>query len=400
MPASYGSHRTGTVTFVSAGGSRRHKRGHGEAGSWKDGRVTASTHEILDPFFSRGSVTDEVSDAAWLRALIDVEAALARAKGQPEAAEAILRARVDVAELACETARTASPLVGLVRVLREQAGPEVHKGATSQDVVDTATALVLRRALRPLLEDARAAADAAARLAQEHRDSPAMGRTLLQHARPTTFGLRAATWMTGIDDACAWLSSVRDQDAVVDFGGPAGHADPELAAAVAADLGLRDPGLAWHAVRLRPARMAAALAGLSGILGKVARDITLLAQSDVAEVREGVPGRGGSSSIAGKDNPVAATVVLMCTRRVPGLLATVYAAMEQELERGAGGWQAEWATMTDLLRVTGSAAAWARDSLDHLQVDRARMAEAVGADPDLGSSGALVDRALATRRDS
>jgi 3-carboxy-cis,cis-muconate cycloisomerase len=350
---------------------------------------------LLGAFFARGTVAELLTDEAWVRALVQVEAAYARARGEPVLADAILAARVDLAQIGPDTGRTASPLVPIVRMLREQAGPGVHVGATSQDIVDTAVALVLARAIELILIDARASGDAAAALAARHRDTPVMGRTLLQPALPTSFGLRAARWMSGIDDACDWLERVRSADLVVDMGGPIGHADPSVAAAVAAELGLGDPGLAWHGIRLRPARISSALGGLCGILGKVARDVTLLAQPEVAEVAEGDPARGGSSSIAGKNNPVAAITVLMCTRRVPALLSTIFGAMEQEHERGAGSWQVEWATMTDLVRLTGSAAAWARDMLEHLEVDVRRMAELAGADPDLGSSAALVDRALA-----
>jgi 3-carboxy-cis,cis-muconate cycloisomerase len=224
-----------------------------------------------------------------------------------------------------------------------------------------------------------------------------MGRTLLQHALPTSFGLRAARWMSGLDDACAWLDQVRSVDLVVDMGGPIGHASPEIAATIAADLGLRDPGLAWHGIRLRPARIASALGGLCGIIGKVARDVSLLAQQEIAELGEGDPARGGSSSIVGKNNPVAAITVLMCTRRVPALISTVFAEMEQEHERGAGNWQVEWSTLNELVRLTGSATAWARDMLEHLKVDVRRMAEIAGSEPDLGASAELVNRALSAR---
>jgi 3-carboxy-cis,cis-muconate cycloisomerase len=170
---------------------------------------------LLSPLFARGPVADAVSEDAWLRALIEVEAALARAVGEHERAEAILSSNVTLAEIADETSETASPLVGLVRRLREQAGPEVHVGATSQDIVDTATMLVLRRAVGPLLTDARAAAETCAQLARRHRDDPTIGRTLLQPALATSFGLRAARWMIGIDDAVAWLQSVHQHELVV-----------------------------------------------------------------------------------------------------------------------------------------------------------------------------------------
>jgi 3-carboxy-cis,cis-muconate cycloisomerase len=350
---------------------------------------------LLGPLFGRGAVAEMLTDESWLRALVQVEAAHARARGLRALADAILAAEIDLDQLGPDTARTASPLVPIVRTLREQAGPDVHVGATSQDIVDTAVALVLTRALQCVLIDARACADVAAGLAGEHRDAPIMGRTLLQHALPTSFGLRAARWMSGLDDACDWLDQVRSTDLVVDMGGPIGHAEPEIATAVAADLGLGDPGLAWHGIRLRPVRVASALGGMCGILGKIARDVTLLAQQEIAEVAEGDPARGGSSSIAQKNNPVASITVLMCTRRVPALISTMFAAMEQEHERGAGSWQVEWATITELVRLTGSAAAWARDMLEHLKVNLARMAELAGTDPDLGSSATLIERALA-----
>jgi 3-carboxy-cis,cis-muconate cycloisomerase len=353
---------------------------------------------LLSAAFARGPVAELLTDEAWLRALIEVEAAYARATGREALADAILAAEVDLEQIAPETARTASPLVPIARMLREQAGPEVHVGATSQDIVDTAGMLVVARTLAAIIDDARAAADAAAVIAERHRDAPAMGRTLLQHALPTSFGLRAARWMSGIDDACRWIDDVQASDLAVDMGGPIGHADPRVGAALAAELGLRDPGLAWHGIRVRPARVASAVAGLCGILGKIARDVTLLAQNEIAEVAEGDPRRGGSSSIAGKNNPIAATMVLMCWRRVPALVSTVFAAMEQEHERGVATWQVEWTATSDLLRLTGSAAAWGRDMLEHLQVDIARMAELAGPNPDLGASAELVDSALAAHR--
>jgi 3-carboxy-cis,cis-muconate cycloisomerase len=350
---------------------------------------------LLGAFFARGRVAELLTDEAWVQALVEVEAALARAHGREQLAQAILEARIDLAEIDAEAGRTASPMVPIVRMLRERAGSEVHVGATSQDIVDTASMLVVGRALEIILDDARGAAEAAARLAARHRNAPVMGRTLLQHALPTSFGVRAARWMSGLDDACQWLERVRACDLTVDFGGPIGHGDPAVAAAMADDLRLHDPGLAWHAIRLRPVRIASALAGLCGILGKIARDVTLLAQQEIAEVAEGDDSRGGSSSIAHKNNPVAAVTVLMCTRRIPGLISTVFATMEQEHERGAAGWQIEWATMTELVRLTGSATAWSRDMLENLRVDLHRMSEPAGPEPDLGFSADLTDRAIA-----
>ena len=314
-----------------------------------------------------------MDDHAWLQAMLDVEAALG---GEP------LRAGdLDLSELGREAAEHASPVVPLARRFER-----THAGATSQDILDTAMMLVVRRALVPLLDDARAAAGAAAALAEAHRDTPIMARTLLQPALPTSFGLKAAGWMAAIDAAAAALAA---EPLPVQMGGPVGHRDPAAAALVARELGLAEPALPWHTNRLRPVAIAAALGALAGVLGKVARDVTL-----TPEVREGVEGRGASSAIAHKRNPVASVSVLACSRRVPGLVATMLAAMEQEHERAAGAWQAEWGTMTELLRLTGSAAAWARDLLEHLQVDAVAMRASAGEGPDLGASSLLIDRAL------
>jgi len=340
-------------------------------------RPSSSTSELFGGLYARGEVAQAVSDASWLQAMLDVEAALG--------AEPLDARDIDVAALGAEAADHASPVVPLAKRFAD-----THAGATSQDILDTAMMLVAQRALEPLLADARAAADAAASLADAHRDTPIMGRTLLQDALPTAFGLKAAGWLTAIDEAVAAL---RDAPLAVQMGGPIGHRDPAVAADVARRLGLAEPVLPWHTDRVRPGRLAVALGLLAGVLAKVARDVTLL-----DTVREGVEGRGGSSAMAHKRNPVAAVSVLACAKRVPGLVATMLAAMEQEHERAAGAWQAEWGTMTDLLRLAGSAAAWARDLLEHLEVDADAMRAGAGAAPDLGASSQLIDRALQAHR--
>jgi 3-carboxy-cis,cis-muconate cycloisomerase len=332
---------------------------------------------LFSGIYARGGAAAAVSDEAWVQAMLDVEAAL----GGPS----ISAAELDIAELGREAADHASPVVPLAKRF---AG--THAGATSQDILDTAMMLVAERALGPLLDDALAAADAAARLAETYRDSPVMGRTLLQDAVPTSFGLKAAGWMVAIDEACAELRRV---PLAVQMGGPVGHRDPAVGEQVANRLGLVSPVLPWHTDRFRPARLATALGLLAGVLAKVARDVTLSPY-----LREGVPGRGESSAMAHKRNPVAAVSVLACTRRVPGLVATMLASMEQEHERAAGAWQAEWGTLTDLLTLTGSAAAWARDLLEHLEVDDGTMRAQAGANPDLGAASELTDRALEAHR--
>jgi len=342
-------------------------------------RPSSSPSEgLFSGIYARGGAAAAVGDEAWVQAMLDVEAAL----GAPRLAAA----EIDVAALGREAAEHASPVVPLARRFRD-----THEGATSQDILDTAMMLVAKRAREPILADAVAAADAAAALAERHRATPVMGRTLLQDALPTSFGLRAAGWMVAIDEAAAELRAV---PLAVQMGGPVGHRDPRAAARVAAALGLEEPVIPWHTDRVRPARLASALGVLSGALSKVARDVTLSA----GVLWEGVPGRGGSSAMPHKRNPVAAVSTLACARRVPGLVATMLACMEQEQERAAGAWQAEWGTLSDLLRLTGSAAAWARDLLEHLELDADAMRAGAGEGADLGSSAELIDRALEAHR--
>jgi 3-carboxy-cis,cis-muconate cycloisomerase len=365
-------------------------------------------------------VAAQVSDQSLVQAMLDVEAALARACAAegliaPEAADAIAGAcvaeRFDLVEMGRETARHVTPVVGLVTALRQAVGEPhagaVHVGATSQDIVDTALMLVHQRALDPMLADAGAAAEAAAALADAHRATVMVGRTLLQQALPVPFGLRAASWLSGLDSAVAGLVQIRDGQLAVQMGGPVGSRGPAVAARVAADLGLAEPDLPWATIRVRPAATAAALGILAGVLGKVARDVTLLAQQEVGELSERVePGRGGSSAMPHKRNPVAAVSVLACTKRAPGLVAAVFEAMEQEHERAAGAWQAEWGTQLELLELTGSATAWGRELLERLEVNADRMREnlarsesGAALEPDqLEAGGELIDRALAAHR--
>jgi 3-carboxy-cis,cis-muconate cycloisomerase len=374
---------------------------------------------LFDGVLARGPVRAEVEDRAWLQAMLDVEAALARAQGSPHAAAiagACQSELYDIARLGAEAAVSANPVVPLVGALRERVGPEaagdVHRGATSQDILDSAAMLIANRALGPLLDDLRCAADAAATLAERHRATPMAGRTLLQQALPTTFGLKAAGWMTALDAAAARLDAVRRERLAVQLGGGAGtlaafgDRGPELVAALARELGLAEPVLPWHTDRTRIAELASALGEACGAAGKPAADLVLLAQNEVGEAREAdEPGRGGSSAMPHKRNPVAAISVLACARDTPGLVATLLASMVGEHERAAGAWQAEWRPLTELLRLTGSAAAWLRDGFEHVEVDAERMAQNL---KDLERSyplaeavppaAALVDRALRARR--
>lgn len=372
---------------------------------------------LFGGIYARGDVAAQVSDRAWLQAMLDVEAALARAcaaeglipgLAADEIASACRAEAFDIAALGRAAADSATPVVALVKALRaavsEPAREHVHVGATSQDISDTACMLVARRALGPLLKDAAAAAEAAAELARAHRDTPMIGRTLLQEAMPITFGLRAAGWLVGLDDGRRRLAGVDDTELAVQMGGPVGARAPDVAARVAAELELIAPVMPWQAIRVRPVALACALGAFCGVLAKIARDVTLLAQQEEGEVQEGGgPERGGSSAMAHKRNPVGAVSVLACAKRTPGLVATALAAMEQEHERAAGAWQAEWGTYTELLRLTGSATAWARELLENLIVHpdlmQANLAGAPTGDQPVGAgAGELVDRALEAHR--
>lgn len=361
---------------------------------------------LFDGVLGRGPVAAEVDDAAWLRALLDVEAALARAGATAglvpsSAAEEIgdaCRGTFDPAALGRDAAASGNPVVPLVRAIEAacsaQAGPWVHRGATSQDVLDTAMVLVARRAVAALLVDLEAASTAAEALARRHRDHPVSGRTLLQQALPTTFGLKAAGWMTALDGAADRLTDVC-RSLPVQLGGAVGTMSAlegrgtTVLEALAAELDLAVPVLAWHTLRLPVADLAGALGTAAGVLGKVALDLALLAQTEVAEVAEGVAGRGGSSTMPHKRNPVAAVSARAGAMRAPGLVAGLLGAMAQEHERAAGAWHAEWEALSDLLRCTGSSAAWLRDGLEHLEVDADRMREGL-AGAALGSEAVAL----------
>jgi len=345
--------------------------------------------------FAHGDAAAPVSDRAFVDAMVEVELALLQALAEldlapadaaRELADAVAsgQLKLDLTELGRGTGEQGTPIPAFLRALRRQlpenASAHLHTGATSQDVIDTAMMLVAHRALGAVLADLTAAADACAEQAHVYRGAIVPGRTLLQQALPVTFGLKAAAWLSGLDGARADLAAVREGELAVQFGGAVGtlanlgDRGLDVAAGIARRLGLVSPDLPWHTVRLRPARLASACGATLGVLGKIGRDVVLLAQSELAEVLEGGgEGRGGSSTMPHKRNPVGAIGLVACAQRGPGLVATMLAAMVQEHERGAGGWQAEWDTLLELLRLTGSAAAIARELLGGLQVDPEKM---------------------------
>jgi len=348
--------------------------------------------ELFDGVLAAGPVRAEVGDRAWLRAMLDVEAALAGAQAdagliQRAHANAIAEAcdvdYYDVTELGQQATGVGNPAAALVRALTAKvhgdAAGYVHFGATSQDVMDTATMLVAYRALEAMIGDIDACAAKAAALAEAHTATLQVGRTLLQQALPVTFGFTAAGWLSGLLTAAY---RVRDLPPAAQLGGAVGTlasfgADgPAVLSAFCERLGLTEPDLPWHTERTRIADLAGALGMVSGVVAGVARTITLLAQTEVGEVFEqGPAGSGGSSTMPHKRNPVAAVSALACARQAPGLVAVLLGSMEQEHQRAAGAWHAEWRPFSELLRSTGSAVHWLRLSLERLRVDPDRMRE-------------------------
>ncbi len=374
--------------------------------------------------FVPDELEDALSDRAWLEAMLDAERALANAGAlagvvPASAAAAIAEQceadRFDFAELAEQGRAAGNPVEPLVRALRDRVGEEhgayVHRGATSQDVLDTAAVLVARSACERI--DLARVADLCAKLADEHRRTVMAARTLLQQAVPTTFGYKAAGWLVGIVEARERLMRVV---LPAQLGGAAGtlaavgDEGVELLRLYAAELELPEPALPWHTRRTPFVDLAGALATAATALGKIATDICLLAQTEVGEVAEAVG--GASSTMPHKRNPVAAVLANACVRHVHANVGLLYGVHEHE--RAFGAWHAEWHALQMALAAAGGAAAAVGRSLDGLEVDRERMraniaaetlseAERVGDDsarPDdyLGSAEAFIDRGLALHR--
>ncbi|MFF1258478.1 MULTISPECIES: 3-carboxy-cis,cis-muconate cycloisomerase [unclassified Streptomyces] len=344
---------------------------------------------LLSPGRAGSPAESATSDAAVLRGLLDAEAGLTRAQAAlglapAAAADEVTRAaadegRFDARDLALRARSGGNPVIPLVADLTAAVAgkhaPYVHRGATSQDILDTALMLVAARTLDGLLGDLARTESALGRLATAHRDTVMPGRTLTQHAVPTTFGLKAAGWRSLVLDARDRLRTVRTS-LPVQLGGAAGtlaafgvfgatHAG-DLTEAYAAELGLVAPVLPWHTLRTPVADLAGALAFTAGALGKPAADVLTLSRTEIGELGEGAG--GGSSAMPHKANPVRATLVAAASRRAPALAATLYASMAAEDERPAGAWHAEWEPLRDLLRLVGGAARDAAELAEGLQV--------------------------------
>ncbi|MCA8097503.1 3-carboxy-cis,cis-muconate cycloisomerase [Burkholderia contaminans] len=341
------------------------------------------------------------SPRATIQRMLDVEAALARALA---AQQVIPAAAVTPIERACDASRLdadalahgaalggnlAIPLVRQLTAQVKADDPEaakfVHWGATSQDIIDTATVLQLRDTvdvLEPMLDDACASLAA---LARTHRATPMIGRTWLQQALPITLGLKFAQWLDALLRHRARFAELRERVLVLQFGGAAGtlaslrEQAAGVTAALAADLKLAAPAVPWHTQRDRIAEAASCFGMLTGTLGKIARDVSLQMQTEVGELGEpAAAGKGGSSTMPHKRNPVGCAAVLTAAVRAPNLVATVFAGMVQEHERALGGWQAEWDALPDLARLTGGALAQIAQIVAGLDVNTERLAANLG----------------------
>ncbi|MFE7424076.1 3-carboxy-cis,cis-muconate cycloisomerase [Streptomyces sp. NPDC057545] len=341
---------------------------------------------LLAPGRAGSPVEAATGDHGFLQAMLDAEAALTRAQaelglaptGAADAVTAAARAEhFDARSLALRARGGGNPVIPLVADLTAavpSAADHIHRGATSQDILDSALMLVAARARRLILADLDRAAATLAKLAAAHRDTPMPGRTLTQHAVPTTFGLKAAGWRHLVLDARNRLAAVL---LPAQLGGAAGtlaafgeQALP-LSARYARQLGLAEPLLPWHVLRMPVADLGAALALVGGALGKIAADVLVLSRTEIAEVAEG--SGGGSSAMPHKSNPVQATLIAAAARRLPQLAAVLFGSMAAEDERPAGAWHAEWETLREALRLVGGAARDAARMVCELRVADYRM---------------------------
>src|ERR1700716_1427486 len=358
--------------------------------------MSTSLSPLLAPMLSSAAMRAVCDDVAYLQNMLDFEAALARA----EAATGVIPAGAagpiektckassfDLADLAEAATRSGNLAIPLIKALTADvaradtdAAGYVHWGATSQDVIDTAGMLTLGAAIDALLPDIDRAITGFAKLARQHRDTALVARTWLQHALPMPFGLKLAEYATALHRSRARLLRLRGEALALQFGGAAGTlaalGDKGLLVAerLAQELKLPQPDAPWHTHRDRIAEAASVFAILAGTCGKIARDVSLMMQTDVGEAFEpSGEGRGGSSTMPHKRNPVAAATALAAATMAPNLAATIFAAQVQDHERSAGPWHAEWPTLPSLLLVTSGALAAIVDIAEGLEVDVARM---------------------------
>ena len=351
---------------------------------------------LLDPLFRSQVVEKVFSNRATLQGMLDFEAALARAEARAgfipataaQAIEAKCRAELydmtAIARAAANAGNLAIPVVKQLTILVAQkdknSARHVHWGATSQDAIDTGRVLQLRQALALISTEMDNLAVALGAMAHKNRTTLVAARTWMQQALPTTFGFKVAGWLDALDRHRARLADTQERCLVLQFGGAVGTMAAlgtrglDVAKNLSKDLQLPLPEIPWHSHRDRIAEIAATLGLCVGTLGKIARDISLHTQTEIAELFEpSSDGRGGSSTMPQKRNPVTSAIVLSAATRVPQLVASILVAMLQEEERGLGGWHAEWETLPDIVRLTAGALHHLTTAISDLEIDAARM---------------------------
>ena len=366
--------------------------------------VNPADSPVFGALYGTDAMRACMGEMAYLQRMLDVEAALARAQARlgivpPAAAEAITAAaqaeRLDLPALAAATRNTGYPVVGLVRQLSQLAGPDAgrwtHWGATTQDIMDTAVVLQVRQGLALIRDELLAVNAGFAAMARTHRATVMAGRTHLQHALPVTFGYKVAVWLSPLITMLERLEQLRPRVEKLQFGGAAGTlaslGDQGLAVQeeLAKELGLASPDIPWHVARDGIAEAVGFLGLLCGALSKIATDVILMMQTEVAEVAEPhQEGRGGSSTMPQKRNPISCEYIIAQSRGVHALVPQMLAAMAQDQERGTGPWQTEPLAVGQAFLLAHGALAQARVLAEGLTVDAARMQR------NLDSTGGLI----------
>jgi 3-carboxy-cis,cis-muconate cycloisomerase len=371
------------------------------------------TARLLDPLFTTDAMREIFSDRRRLQGMLDFEAALARALARagvaPESSVEPIVAQCSADHFALDVlarevalaGNLAIPAVKALTAAVAKSDPKaagfVHWGTTSQDAIDTGLVLQLRDALDLIQRELLQFSSTLARIAEKHQATLLAGRTWLQQASPVTLGLKVAGWLDAVHRHQARTAHVRNEVLTLQFGGAVGtlaalgEKAPAVAAALASDLKLKVPSIPWHTHRDGVAEVATVLGLLLGTLGKIARDISLLAQTEIGEVLEpAAPGRGGSSTLPHKRNPVGSAVVLAAAIRVPALVSVMLIAMVQEHERGLGGWHAEWETLPEIFLLAAGALAHMAHVVDGMEVYEEHMTHNLGA-----THGLILSEAIA-----
>jgi 3-carboxy-cis,cis-muconate cycloisomerase len=354
--------------------------------------MTPLDSKMFGPLFSDSEINERLSEQAYIRALVEVEAALARVQARlgviPSSAGAqisqVSSQALDIGTLSEGTMRSGFPIIALVQELRKRvdpsAAPYVHWGATTQDIMDTACVLQIHSVTKIFRDRLIELTRHLSELSSRHRNTVLAGRTHGQQALPVSFGLKAASWLAPLIRHAERLEEISPRLLIVQFGGAAGTlaalGDKGLAVmeALAGDLGLAAPMMPWHAQRDGFVEFAGWLSLVTGSLGKMAQDIILLAQTEVEEVAESAEKeRGGSSTMPQKSNPIASELILAAARTNAALLSALHHGLIQEQERATHGWQVEWLTLPQMMMLTGGALKHALYLAGNLRVDAKRM---------------------------